>query len=245
MIQGPLKLHTQFQQILQNYRVSASAEALLKEIKLVLLLAPSSTGRNTIIRQLVDTEHYHYIISDTTRQPRVNDGVQEQNGKEYWFKSEEEVLAGLQAGEYLEAEVLHNQQVSGISMRELELAKNEQKVAITDVDIQGVHNILRAKPDTVVVLLLPPSFDELLRRMSQRGVMRGGEERRRLETAAKIFEDGVNQHYYRYVIAEDIKQSAGIIDSIASGGHNPYQDRGPELIRQLQEQLREKLASSF
>jgi guanylate kinase len=233
--------YDEFQKVLQGYQMSPRAAASLQGVKLVLMLAASSTGRNTVINHLIKTGDYHYIISDTTRQPRVNDGVPEENGREYWFRSEEEVLEDLKAGEFLEAELIHNQQVSGINIREMERAKAEGKVAITDIELKGMHNVIHAKPDTVAIMLLPPSFEEWQKRMAGRGRMGHAEQDRRLRTALRIFEDGLQQNYYRYIIAENLDQSAGIIASIVSGGHNPHQDIGRGLLQKLKGQLEEKL----
>lgn len=238
-----LKRYQEFQDILKHYRISDKAQQALDGLSLVLMLAPTSSGRNTIIRHLVNTGDYHYIISDTTRPARVNDGVLEQNGREYWFRDEHSVLADLNAGEYLEAELIHGQQVSGISIRELEQAKKEQKVAITDIELEGLHNILKAKPDTFAVMLIPPSFDEWQRRIVSRGRMSEQEYSRRLMTASRIFEDAGKQNYYHFVISENVEQSKSIINGIVKGQPNPHQDRGQELITNLQESLENKLKS--
>jgi guanylate kinase len=92
-------------------------------------------------------------------------------------------------------------------------------------------------------MLLPPSFDEWMRRLDRRGRMTPHEQKRRLETAHKIFEDGLRQDYYDFVIAENLEQSSGIIDAIIKGQPNPHQGRAPGLIQQLQERLQEKLSS--
>lgn len=238
-----LKHYTEFEEVLKNYHASDHAKETLKDLKLVLLLAPTSGGRNTIIRHQIKTGRYYYIISDTTRPPRLNDGVMEQNGKEYWFKTEEEMLSDLKKGEYLEAELIHRQQVSGISIRELEKAQAQQKVAITDVDLKGVHNIMQEKPDAFAIMLLPPSFDEWQRRLNGRGRMPTPELKRRLETAGAILQDGLRQNYYHFVISEDVGQSAGIIDAIIAGQSNPHQGRATGLINELQGRLQEKLAT--
>ena len=240
-----LQHHSEFKEILDKYVISEPAQQVLKDLKLVLLIAPTSGGRNTIIRHQLSTGKYYYIISDTTRPPRVNDGILEENGKQYWFRSEEDMLADLAAGEYLEAEIIHNQQVSGISIRELKKAQNEHRTAITDVDIEGVHNIIRAKADTIAIMVLPPSFEEWQRRIAGRGRMMPGEEKRRYETALKVFEDGLKHDYYHFVISENIEQSAGIIDAIVDGKSNPHQGRAHSLIQHLEESLRDKLATMF
>lgn len=240
-----LKHYQEFKEVLDKYQISDRAQDAIKDLKLVLLLAATSSGRNTIIQHQVKTGRYYYIVSDTTRPPRENDGVLEQDGREYWFRAEEQLLTDLRAGEFLEAEIIHGQQVSGISIRELEKAGKEGKTAITDVDIQGMHNIVRVKPDTVAIMLLPPSFEEWQRRLAGRGQMRPDELKRRLQTAQKVFEDGLRQDYYHYVISENIEQSGGIIDAIVQGGPNPHQGRGRMLIEQLQSSLTDKLATMY
>lgn len=240
-----LEHYPEFEAALREYNLSAEAAAIVKDLKLVLLIGPTSSGRNTIIRYLIDSGRYYYIVSDTTRPPRVNDGIPEQNGREYWFRTEEDMLADIKAGNFLEAELIHRQQVSGISIRELKKAQELHKTAVTDVDIEGIHNVLKIKPDTKVIMLLPPSYEEWQKRLSRRGVMTPLEQARRLETAYRIFTDGVNNTCYHYVISENIEQSAAIIDAIANGGHNPHQDRGVEVLRHLQDELRQKLPNSI
>ena len=153
------------------------------------------------------------------------------------------MLADLQAGALLEAELIHGQQVSGISIRELEKAQREGKIAITDVDPAGIHNIMKAKPDAFAVMLLPPSFEEWMRRFTGRGQMRPDEQKRRLETANKVFDEGLKNDFYHFVITEDIGQSGGVIDAIVEGRTNPHQGRGRDLLRQLQSNLDDKLTS--
>src|SRR5699024_8737685 len=134
---------------------SDEAKALLARTRLVLLVGPSSSGRNTVINELLKTGKYHAIVSDTTRLPRVNNGIPEENGREYWFRAEADVLHDLQNGSFLEAAIIHKQQVSGISMRELAAAADEGKVAINEIEVVGADNIHAAKPDALFVFMLP------------------------------------------------------------------------------------------
>jgi len=240
-----LKHFLEFKDELAKYHVSETALTALDDIKLVLLIGLTSSGRGTILRHQIATGRYYYIVSDTTRPPRVNDGLPEQNGVEYWFRSEEEVLADLREGLYLEAELIHGQQVSGISIRELKKAKEAQKIPIADVDLQGVHNIVKVKPDTEVIMIIPPSFEEWQRRLAKRGVMRPDEQRRRMETAQLILDDAQRERYYNFVISENVEQSAGIIDSIVAGKANPHQGRAAGVIDQIQYNLRGKLNPGF
>jgi guanylate kinase len=225
----------EFEAVLRGYRLSADAQRTLNDTKFAILVGPSSSGRNTIIRKLLDTGRYHFIVSDTTRPPRTNDGVLEQDGVEYWFRSEDEMLADLRAGKFLEAEVIHRQQVSGVSIRELEKAHDGDKIAITDVDIGGVSNVLKLKKDTSIIMILPPSFDEWQRRLNHRSKMSDVEWRRRLETSLRIFSAPADHNYFKIVINENVEQSAAEVDAIArTGTVDPAkQQKGLELAKEL------------
>lgn len=230
-----LKRLTEFQRALADYHISDAGKKLLSDVRLVLLAAPTSSGRNTIIRELMKRDSYHYIISDTTRKPRTNDGQLEQNGVQYWFRSEDEVLSDLREGKFLEAAIIHNQQVSGISLRELELARQEHKVAITDIEMVGVHNILAAKPDTTVIFVSPPNFEEWQRRLLRRGDMDPAEYMRRLNSSLHEFKHALEQPYYHFVVNDDLLTAVEQIDALATtNGLQPtVEQHNREIVREL------------
>jgi len=228
----------EFKKILADYHISDTSKKILKNTKLVLLVAPSSIGRNTLIRELQKTGEYHFIVSDTTRKPRVNDGILEKNGREYWFRSEEEMLNELKAGLFLEAAIIHNQQVSGISIRELEQAHVEGKTAITDIEVVGVHNIMGAKPDAIALFVLPPSFEEWQRRIRDRGEMSSHEYRRRMESAAKELKAAVSEPYYKFVINDNLTEAVKRIHQIVQNGVIDADEQST--ARLLAEQLYDK-----
>jgi len=224
----------EFTEILSDYQVSPRAKQSLESVKLVLLIAPSAGGRNTLINKLLTTGRYNFIISDTTRNPRTNNGILEQDGKEYWFRTEEEVLDDLQNGEFLEAEVIHNQQVSGISMRELERAAHENKISVTDIDIGGLKKIMKAKPDVISILILPPSFEEWQRRLKTRGQLYGDEYARRMQTAINILTDALTNKNLIIIISDVLEHSAKQVDDIVNGKiDSKTQEKGHKLIKNL------------
>lgn len=209
-----LEYRPEFEKILKNYKLSAEAESLLAKLSLVLLAGPSAAGRNTIIERLITGGDYRYIVSDTTRKPRVNDGVKEKNGINYWFREERELLEDLKRGAFLEAEVIHEQQVSGISMRELEKAYESNKTAITEVEIGGFINILNLKPDTFGIFVLPPSFDIWLERLKLRGEMPKEEVRSRLKTGVRIFNEALARKDATIVVNVRIEDTVDEIDTV-------------------------------
>ncbi len=200
-----------FRAVLQNpeqpYEPSAESIETLAQTDMVLFVGPSASGRNTIINELLQTSGYHYIVSDTTRAPRVNDGVSEQNGVQYWFRSEEEVLNDLRNGAFIEAAIIHQTQVSGVSVREIAEAHKKGEVAVTDIEIRGVETMKQLKPDVMCLFVVPPSFDAWQERLQARGTMDPKVYRNRMESAVKEFQAALDNSYYWIVINDDLQEA--------------------------------------
>jgi guanylate kinase len=236
-----LKYRSELETILANYKVSNDGLKLLERIRLVLLSGPSAVGRNTIINELLKTGGYHFIVSDTTRKPRINNGLKEKNGLNYWFRSEEDMLKDLRQGRFLEAEIIHDQQVSGISMRELKQAQLEKKIAVKDIEIGGFKNVSSIKPDTVSIIILPPSFKEWLRRLTNRGEMPKDEVIGRLKTGYRIFSEALQNNNLSVVVNDKLDSTAREIDFLARGGQPQHKQSDLELLSSLLEQTNEYL----
>lgn len=238
-----LDLKAEFHAELTDYSPSSQALATLRATPFVLMLAPTATGRNSIIRELVKTNHYYFIVSDTTRPQRHNDGQLEQNGVEYYFRTEQEVLADLKAGRYIEAEIIHDQQVSGVSVREVERAHAENKVAITDVDIRGAQHIMRLKPNVIPILLLPPSFDEWLRRINKRGAPAPQDLHRRIATAIRIVNMALGEKLFTCVVNDDFEEAVHTVDEVARFGvhHRITESHSRDVAKHLAEEAEQYL----
>ena len=105
-----------------------------------------------------------------------------------------------------------------------------------------LYNVMKVKKDAIPILLLPPSYDEWQKRILQRGRMSMDEQHRRLKTAMGIFEDGLSQPFYRFVISDTIEHAASTINAIASGKPNPQQGRGAEVLHELRSRLEHRLS---
>lgn len=215
-MENHLDMLDEFESALLDYKISNESKIELAKTNLLLMLAPSASGRNTIIKELLKTDDYYFIVSDTTRKPRINDGVLEQNGIEYWFRTERQMLKDLQDGNLLEAEIIHGQHVSGVSIRELKKANQLNKTAITDIDLGGARIVSQAKPDTKVILLIPPSFDEWMKRLNGRGNISTAEIKRRIQTAEKILHSAADHVATHVVVNDDIKDSVKKIHDITN-----------------------------
>lgn len=212
-----LRRRAEFVAALNHYQPSPYTIEVLKKARVVALVAPTATGRNALINYLVQAGDYQFIVSDTTRPPRMNEGVWESNGVEYFFRPEDDVLADIKAGNYVEAELIHAQQISGINAREIARIASAGKVALADIDIEGALNIAHLKPDAIVIFLLPPSFAEWLERIKGRSAFTPIELRRRFETALRQFEVVLNDPRFICIINDDFKETAHTIEVIAAG----------------------------
>jgi guanylate kinase len=242
-MQNSLHHAKEFERILSTYRPNIDVIDILNQVTLVLLVAPAASGRNTLIRNLIMTGRYYFLVSDTTRHPRINNGVVEMNGKEYWFRTEDEFLEGLHRGAYVEAAVIHNQQVSGVSLSELQVSATHQKIAITDVDIQGADAIQHFKPDTHSIFVLPPAFEEWMRRLDTRGSIDPNEKRRRLESAIGEISDALNRDYFIFLINWDLRTTSEQLHQFVLNGDYDMKQRvaahahAEELLARLHQEL--------
>jgi guanylate kinase len=237
-----LKYAAEFRKVLANYHLSKAAQKTLKEVRLLLLVGPTSSGRNTLINELIKTGQYYHIVSDTTREKREKDGVSiEMDGREYWFRSEEEVLEGLKQGEYIEAAIIHNQQVSGCNFHELIAAHKARQIAIKDIEPGGAQALHDLKPDTLVVFSIAPSFDIWMERLHARGQMEPAELIRRMESAAKELETAFKCDYYRFIINDTIEGATAEVHRLATTGYyDPFKEK---LARETTEKIYKQVLS--
>ncbi|HKU18998.1 MAG TPA: hypothetical protein VJP80_07070 [Candidatus Saccharimonadales bacterium] len=234
----------EFEDALAHYQISDEGQRVLNETPFTVMVAATSTGRNTIIAELVKTGNYYFIVSDTTRPPRYNNGMLEQHGREYFFRSEADMLADIKAGGFVEAEIIHSQQVSGMSIREIKKAREQGKIAITDVEILGGIAVGNLKPDATVMYLVPPSFDEWLKRIHGRTPVTPGELKNRLEGAVKGFKLALANEHFIFVVNDQLKDAVRQVDAIARlhQRHPDEESAAHLLVRTLLEQTEAYLA---
>ena len=136
---------------------------------LFVVAAPSGAGKTTLCEALRQTRDFIYSVSCTTRAPRPG----EIHGEDYLFISEDEFRSRIDAGEFLEHANVHGNLYGTLRSTVIEHLEEGVDVLI-DVDIQGVSAI-RAFPDHYIqealadVFIMPPSLDELRRRLTKRG----------------------------------------------------------------------------
>lgn len=246
MAEVVLKNKEAFAEVLKNYKVSEHAKKILSQIECVVLIGPAAAGRNTIINYLVRYKNYRFIVSDTTRPPKLRDGKMEQDGVNYYFRTEEAVLDDLKKGEFFEAEIIHDQQVSGTSIRELQKILESGQIAINDFEFGGARNVLAVKPDTKIFAVLPPSFEEWRHRFEKREKISETEFRNRSRTALKVVELIRSEPRVGVVINDDYETAANTLDRYVKGDPqtNEERQRVDAVLKDFEKHIH-KLASSF
>jgi len=216
----PPVLHNKkaFEDALRQYHASEHAKRVLADTPFVALSGLAGGGRNTVINYLVERHNYVFAISDTTRPPKLRDGKLEQNGVNYYFRTEEDMLQDIKNGEFIEAEIIHNQQVSGTSIREIERLAKTGKIPIHDFEYGGVNNVQKTKPDAIIIGLIPPSYEEWIKRLQGRETMHEQEFYNRLMTAEKVLENMLAYEHFKIVINDTIDQCIDDIREIVEQG---------------------------
>lgn len=164
---------------------------------LLVLSAPSGTGKTTLARRLLaELPDALFSISATTRQPRGR----EQNGVDYHFVDMASFQERIERGEFVEWAEVHGH-FYGSPRAVVDEARARRSAAIFDIDVQGGLAIKRKHPDTVLIFVVPPSMEELGRRLRDRGTDAEETIRRRLLAARSEIERGVAS--YDYIIEND------------------------------------------
>lgn len=208
---------------LNNYQPNPKVAELVNRVPTLLLVGISGAGKDTVKQLLLKSKDYHHIVSHTTRPPRKNQGVLEQDGVDYHFIDYKTAEHMLDNYGYVEAKRYGNN-IYGTSVGEFQLAHDEQKIAITDLEVQGVAEYMRLAPDGVrPVFLLPPSYEEWQRRVAERyGDDRQGHSediKLREQTAKKELEHLLTTDYFYAVINENLETTTVTINAIAQGAN--------------------------
>ncbi|MGZ3691498.1 MAG: guanylate kinase [Pseudobdellovibrio sp.] len=131
---------------------------------MIIVAAPSGAGKSSFVEKLAaEDSRLHDIITYTTRTMRNH----ESQGKPYFFISKDEFEKKIKEDFFIEYALVHTN-MYGTSYEQVNLAWAKNKVVIMDIDIQGVMTFKSKFPDAKTVFILPPSIEELRRRVIKR-----------------------------------------------------------------------------
>lgn len=204
-------------ELIDNYQPSKSVKALVQSARIALFAGISGAGKDTIKRALIGRNPiFHDIVSHTTRQPRRNNNTLEQDGLDYHFVAHDDARHMLENQGFVEAKFVHGT-VYGTSVAEIEKSIQESRVAITDVDVQGVAEFKKLAPEAVSIFIVPPSYDEWIERLKSRYSTE--EEfvaewpKRRASSIAELTH-ALGVPYYHFIINDEIERAVRVSEDI-------------------------------
>jgi len=206
------------------YKPGSSATDLIKATPILLLVGPTGAGKDSLKDKLLEVGGYHHIISHTTRPPRINHGVVEQDGREYHFIDKQKAEEMVDNQEFVEAKG-YSGNLYGTSVAEIQVAHDDGKIALTDIEVQGVAEYKGFDPNVMAVFLLPPNFQEWQARLLRRygDVVDAADARQRMVTGLEEIEQLLNTNYYMAVVNDDFETALSEIQDITRTGR--HEDR--------------------
>lgn len=185
--------------------------------KLIIISAPSGTGKSTIISHIINDESLRlaFSVSATTRQPREG----EVDGVDYYYMSVEEFERRVQADEFAEYQQVYEGRYYGTLKSEIERIMEQGRNVVLDIDVLGGINVKKIYGDRALALyILPPSIEALRERLVGRGKDSAEEIERRVAKAQ--FELGYVDAYDTSVVNDDlavaIEQVRDIVDKFVN-----------------------------
>lgn len=147
---------------------------------LYVISGPTAVGKGTVVRELQEAHPSLKVsVSATTRKPRPG----EQDGVSYFFLSEPEFLELKESGELLEFALVHGSHYYGTPRGPVEEQLAAGNPVLLEIDVVGAMQVRAALPESRLIFLLPPSWEELRGRLIGRGTETSDEQERRLATA--------------------------------------------------------------
>ncbi|MEN9740509.1 MAG: guanylate kinase kinase/integration host factor fusion protein [Actinomycetota bacterium] len=181
--------------------------------KLIVVAGPTAVGKGTVVARIRALHpEVRFSVSATTRQPRPG----EVDGVHYFFVSDAKFDELIATNLMLEWALVHGQNRYGTPRQPIDDALRAGHSIILEIDIQGARQVKTAMPEAILVFLLPPSWDELVRRLTTRGTETAEEQARRLETAKVEFE--AQDEFDVTIVNDDVDTAAEAVVSLMSIG---------------------------
>jgi guanylate kinase len=181
--------------------------------RLVVLAGPSAVGKSTVVQGLRDAvPDLFFSVSMTTRDPRPG----EVDGRDYHYVSVDDFRRAIDDGQMLEwAEIHGGLQLSGTPRQPVESALAAGRPVLVEVDLAGARNVKALLPDAVTVFLAPPTWEDLVARLTGRGTESPEVIQRRLETARE--ELASKDEFDRVVVNRDVDTAVSEISDLLLG----------------------------
>lgn len=206
------------EQLADNYKIDQSGIEIVRNSKTVFVVGITSAGKDTIVKRLLESPDYHSIVSHTTRQPRVNNGVMEKDGVDYHFITRDQMASLLSEHKMVEVNC-YGGNYYGVSIGELAKASAQNKIAISDVEVNGVSSFYDIAPNSITaIFIVPPDYETWQKRIRHRYESielfnKDWHDRRQI--AINELEYVLRVPHYHFVINDELDRAVRITDKIA------------------------------
>ena len=176
---------------------------------LIVVSGPSGCGKSTLDQKLLsENDNITMSISDTTRSPREG----EKDGVDYNYITKEKFEENIKNNKYLEYAIVHSNNYYGTPIEKIDEKLSKGIDVILEIDIEGARKVNEARKDAVFIFILPPSMEELKRRL----IGRASETKEQIIERFKNAYKEINEvSKYNYVIVnDDIEESVSKMKSI-------------------------------
>lgn len=233
----PSNTHNQLMDAVANYQMPEVACDLLQNEKPLLLCGITAAGKNTLAEELIAGGGFEAVVSHTTRQPRLNHGAMEQDGKNYFFVADEEMLQMILDEQFVEAKPVHDK-VYGTSIEAYKAPLARGNVPVLDIDVQGAEEFVVAVPSLRPIFLLPPSFRVWQQRLKGRGDLAIEDLKPRVRSAVMEIETILQNPAFQLLVNTDKAQTAEMIRSGHIGRDHDAVDVADQLIHDVKTWLK-------
>ena len=190
----------------------------LKKGELIVFAAPSGAGKSSLIKEIIsNNENIELSVSATTRSPREG----ETHGKDYFFITDNEFNDLKKKDAFIESADVHGHQYGTLKAFVKEKLENNISVVL-DIDVQGFIQISNSIKEVISIFIIPPSLDELKKRLILRGLDADDVINRRMENAIKELKHAKN--FDHIVLNDDFNRAFNDITSIIFDKNYEYNE---------------------
>lgn len=229
----------EIQQLAGNYKIDIDGIKIIRQSKIALLVGITSAGKDTIQKRLLDSPDYYSIISHTTRPPRANNGVMEQDGLSYHFVTFNQMATLLSDHKMVEINKF-GENYYGVSVKEFENANKLGKISVTDIDVNGISSFYDIAPNSITaVFIVPPDYNTWLSRIKKRydsEELFQADWKIRRNIAISELEHALSVPYYHFIINDDLDRAIKVTDKIIRQGSGDF-GRGDDEARLIARDL--------
>ena len=191
--------------------------------KLFIISGASGVGKSTVLKELLQRRDMYFSVSATTRAPREG----EVDGVHYHFVDVDAFRKMIEEDALLEhAEYVGN--YYGTPKRYVDEAMEQGRDVILDIEVQGAIQVCAKRPETVRIFMAPPSWEELERRLTQRGTDAPEKIQKRLQRAKIEMETAADYDYF--VINDDVAHAVAELDAILCAEHCRPAERMGQIV---------------